>query len=51
MGTGIGINCKCCEKQLNYDEGFNREKELCNTCEFDIIPMVLKYIAELVGES
>jgi len=33
MGLGIGINCKRCRDQLNYDDGFNRERELCNRCE------------------
>jgi len=32
MGTGIGINCRRCGHQLNYDDGFDRSLQLCNEC-------------------
>ena len=37
MGTGIGICCERCGKQLNYDDGFVLRKEgydfnLCKKC-------------------
>ena len=34
MGTGIGIDCKRCGGQLNYDDGF--EEGFCNRC-FSIV--------------
>lgn len=45
MGTGIGINCRCCGNQLTYDDGFDRDAELCDKCKNEIIPMVIKYLA------
>jgi len=33
MGTGTGEYCKRCGEQLNYEDGFNREKMLCNKCD------------------
>jgi hypothetical protein len=44
MGTGIGIDCLCCGNQLDYEIGFNKEKQICDTCEKETIPMVLKYL-------
>lgn len=32
MGTGMGIDCKRCGDQLNYDSGFNSETQLCDEC-------------------
>ena len=32
MGTGIGINCKRCGHQLNYDDGFDNNTKLCDEC-------------------
>ncbi len=32
MGTGIGINCRRCGHQLNYDDGFDRSLQLCDEC-------------------
>jgi hypothetical protein len=32
MGTGIGIDCEICGAQLNYDDGFDPEKQICNEC-------------------
>jgi hypothetical protein len=32
MGTGIGINCRRCGHQLNYDQGFDSRTSLCNEC-------------------
>jgi hypothetical protein len=46
MGTGIGIYCRCCGDQLTYDNGFDRDKELCNTCKNETIPMVSRYLAQ-----
>ena len=45
MGTGIGKLCKICDKQLNYDTGFNYEETLCADCK-ELIPKVLKYLSE-----
>lgn len=44
MGCGIGIDCKCCGEQLNYEDGFDHEQQLCNDCKNVKIPMVLKYL-------
>jgi len=33
MGTGIGKDCQRCGEQLNYDDGFNWEEELCKRCD------------------
>ena len=32
MGTGIGIDCKRCGHQLNYDDGFDDSTQLCSEC-------------------
>jgi hypothetical protein len=45
MGTGIGIDCKCCGNQLTYEDGFDSDKELCDECKNNTIPMVMRYIA------
>ena len=47
MSTGIGKYCQICGDQLNYDEGFNAEETLCETCQVHevLIPKVLRYIA------
>ena len=45
MGTGIGENCKVCGEQLNYDDGFDSEKKICNSCK-EMIPKVLTYISQ-----
>ena len=44
MGTGIGINCKICQEQLNQDDGFDIRKQLCDNC-LRLIPKVLNYLA------
>jgi hypothetical protein len=46
MSTGIGIECQCCHRQLNYDDGFDATTKLCNTCRKETIPMVLAYLRE-----
>jgi hypothetical protein len=33
MGTGIGKHCQRCADQLNYDDGFNSAKTLCEKCD------------------
>jgi len=32
MGTGIGIDCRRCGDQLNYDDGFDDRLQLCHRC-------------------
>jgi hypothetical protein len=32
MGTGIGINCRRCGEQLNHDDGFDDQLQLCHRC-------------------
>jgi len=46
MGTGIGVDCRCCGHQLNYDDGFDRKEEICDTCKNETIPMVLQYLSK-----
>jgi hypothetical protein len=46
MGTGIGINCRCCGNQLTYDDGFDESDELCEECKFHTIPMVTRYLSK-----
>lgn len=46
MGTGIGIDCRCCGNHLTYDEGFDYDQELCNKCKNETIPMVMKYSSQ-----
>lgn len=49
MGLGIGEDCKCCGNQLSYEDGFDYERKLCNTCKNETIPMVLKYLSSCGG--
>lgn len=46
MGTGIGKECKRCDKQLNYDDGFSYNEKFCKSCErtieFDLLSPVEK---------
>lgn len=46
MGTGIGIDCRCCGNQLNYDDGFDRKSQLCYKCINETIPMVMRYLSQ-----
>lgn len=32
MGLGIGVDCRRCGEQLNYDSGFDSQLQLCNRC-------------------
>ena len=36
MGTGIGVDCRRCGDQLNWDDGFDEANHLCRRC-FSIV--------------
>ena len=50
MGLGIGKYCKICGEQLNYGEGFDEEKKICNPCK-EKLPKFLKYILANTREN